>query len=104
MAKFTVNGQARFIAKDGRLLAEEDRAVHAPEQPKPTIEEAEYGELMNAATELVRSENFIKVITKGYIDYVALETGKTFSGSDSEIDSLKAVTHLQNYLNSLTEG
>ncbi len=69
-----------------------------------TDEEIEYKALTLAATELMKNVNFKTVILDGYIDYVALETGKTFSGTDSEIDSLKAVTHLQNYLNSFTEG
>ena len=68
-----------------------------------TEAEIEYKALTLAGTELMKNHNFKKVILDGYINYVALETGKSFSGTDSEVDALKAVTHLQNYLNSFTE-
>ncbi len=59
---------------------------------------AEHKELQLAAKTLMENSNFKKVILKGYIEEKALNTGTSFTNSNEDVDTLKAVSHLMTYL------
>ncbi len=49
---------------------------------------------------LLDNPQFQRAILKGYIDDTALVVGSTFSNDDSEINSLKAISHLKMFIES----
>jgi len=65
-------------------------------------DEQDYKELQLLAVELHKSRAFQKVIVDLYLKKTALSIGSTFTGSSDDIDALKAVTHLNNFMTSLT--
>ena len=67
-----------------------------------TPDEIEYKELQQLATELLKNNAFQKVIVDLYVKKTAIGIGSTFTGSADDIDALKAVTHLNNFMTSLT--
>ncbi len=51
-----------------------------------------------ATQRLIDNKDFQKVILDGFMDDMALEIGKSFYGSSEQIDTLKSITLLSNYL------
>ena len=47
---------------------------------------------------LMNNEAFQRVILESYIRDTAFRVGSMFSGSDEDIESLKAISHLKRYL------
>jgi hypothetical protein len=47
---------------------------------------------------LMNNESFQRAILEGYIRDTSVSVGSSFSGSESEIESLKAISHLKAYL------
>ncbi len=63
-----------------------------------TTDEVDVMKLGKAVERLYENEDFQKVILGDYIDRQALVLGKSFDGSESLVDALKAITHLSMYL------
>jgi len=47
---------------------------------------------------LMNNEQFKRAILNGYINDTALNVGVSFTGSDMQVDQLKGVSHLTEYL------
>ena len=55
--------------------------------------------------ELMNDVRFKEVIVEGYIESTAEKIGSNFDGSEDQIDTLKAITHLKQWLESaIDEG
>ena len=63
-----------------------------------TNDEVDVMKLGKAVERLYENEDFKTVILGDYIDRQALVLGKSFDGSESQLDAFKAITHLSRYL------
>jgi len=63
--------------------------------------EEEYVEKRRKMQSLMSNPEFRELILEGYVRDTALDVGTTFDGSDAEVDSLKAVSHFNMYVQSL---
>jgi hypothetical protein len=54
--------------------------------------------LSNDIKDLMENETFKRVIMDLYINDTALVIGSSFTGSESDMEALKAVTHLRSFL------
>ena len=63
-----------------------------------TQDEVDVLEMSRAVDRLHKSEDFQKVILEGFIYSQALSTGTSFEGSMDDVDTLKAVSLLNRWL------
>ena len=65
------------------------------------MEEVDYAEKRRKMSLLMNNPEFRELILEDYVRDTALDVGTTFDGSDAEVDSLKAVSHFNMYVQSL---
>ena len=103
MSNFEMKGGSGSVTF-GSAKAQSKRNDEAVDKEEESAEIAEFKELCIDARSLMDNRLFQKVILDGYIRDTALDIGTSFDGSDTDIDALRAITQLQNYLNSLVQS
>lgn len=68
-----------------------------------TVDEQDVVDLGKAVSRLYENKDFQKVIEELYIDEQALTIGRSFEGSEDQLDTLKAVSHLRSWLDQRIE-
>ncbi len=63
-----------------------------------TTEEQTVIDLAKATERLYKNSDFQKVILESYINTQVISLGVDFDATESELDALKAITHLVRYL------
>jgi hypothetical protein len=67
------------------------------------MNELEVMELGRKVERLLQNKDFIDVISVSYIEGKAMAIGTSFDGSIDQLDTLKAVSHLNSYLTECVE-
>ena len=68
-----------------------------------TEDQVDILELGRATQRLYDNKDFCRVILEGFIDKQGLGIAKNFDGSESDVDTLKSITLLNDYLTSKVE-